>query len=256
MCDVIRRIRYLLVSVVLLLSLAEAGQSQSARRLTNYVARSQETSFVSCWDEPFGSRFARSPVLTSPDGTYRAYAEVEAIAFEPFNKERYRGPLCANTTRLFVFRSTEREPRLVYFHEPTAWELGNGIRLVDWSKDGSALLLELVTWQYESEGVAKSLLLYVPEFGIFHRRDFSPIFAKRHGKDCGVHIELEGFDPDGKVILKTGPVDADEEEMGVESCVSKVGRWRFNPDDDSLVELGGNFRVQKYGKIVKAPANK
>src|SRR5207244_1930428 len=74
-------------------------------QLPTVSRNSHDTSRVSCWinsERDFGSRFARSKILVSPDGRRRAYAEAEAGAFKPKIENSYGGPRCANITTLFI----------------------------------------------------------------------------------------------------------------------------------------------------------
>src|SRR6266403_3914460 len=60
---------------------------------------------VTCYDESgklIGQNKMRTFVLESPDGTYRAYAETEAVTHEKRNATGDEYVECENTSRLFV----------------------------------------------------------------------------------------------------------------------------------------------------------
>jgi len=105
---------------------------------------------ASCYDvateKLVGSHTSRSSVLVSPDGSFRAYAESDAVASGLANR-----PECSNTSRLFVAGRDSRKFQTVLSVEPSPKSLGNGIDLVDWSPKGHRLLLAQGTWQYGSD---------------------------------------------------------------------------------------------------------
>ena len=135
------------------------ARAQSAVRLP-ITERSSDTAKVSCWkgsDHPI-SRLGRSPIISSSAG-YRAYAEVKATAFRPKYQETYTGPLCENTSRLFLAGPGDAEFKLAYSQSPDFSD-GNSLKLVDWSPDGMHLLMERTIWKYESEGNYTDLVLF------------------------------------------------------------------------------------------------
>jgi hypothetical protein len=221
------------------------------------VEISSNTSYVSCFGKSGdldGSRFARSPVLVSPDGQFRAYAEVEAVAFKPIEgKGAYAGPLCANTSRLLVNNPHSEAFVVVLLQEPTRWKLGNAIRLVDWSPDNHLLLVDLTIWQYESDVIGKNIVIYDTRFGTFTIPDYSRIFRERFGKQCFVDIELKGFSAEGNVVLRVGPVD---EEFEGPSCVDQQGLWVLDPNGDKASPLAHDYHVQRYGRFEERPVVK
>ena len=78
---------------------------------------------------PYQSRSARTPILSSPDGQKEAYAEASA---------RAQGDHCSNRSAVFV-RQNGHAFELIFLQQPEEMLLGNGVRIIDWSKDGTKL---------------------------------------------------------------------------------------------------------------------
>lgn len=121
-------------------------QAQSAVRLP-IIQRSSNTRQLTCWKDSdhLISKLGRSPIISSSPG-YRAYAEVDAIAFKPKYQETYTGPLCENRVKLFLAKPAESSFRIVLDSNSPKGDCitiegtdsceVKGIRLVDWSKNG------------------------------------------------------------------------------------------------------------------------
>jgi hypothetical protein len=106
--------------------------------------------------------------MISSRAGYHAYAEVEAIAFKPKYQGTYTGSLCENRVRLLLAKadgssfqilldSNSPKGDCVTVEGAESCEV-KGIQLVDWSRDGTFLLADLVQWVYESD----ALLMHVP----------------------------------------------------------------------------------------------
>jgi hypothetical protein len=145
-------------SLLIVVALAANGQQQSegpqngsgATRLKPKLTISKKTQYVSCWNKRnqlIGSRLVRTPILASPNGSHRAYVEVEATAFQPKDLATYVGPLCENTSRLFFAGSGEAKFTVLFSQSQDDFLDGNSLTLVDWSPDGAQLLMERTRWK-------------------------------------------------------------------------------------------------------------
>lgn len=230
--------------------------AQSAVRLP-ITARSTNTSEISCWkgsDHPI-SRLGRSPVISSSAG-YRAYAEVEATAFSPKYQETYAGPLCENTSRLFLAGPGEAEFKLAYSQSPDFSD-GNSLKLVDWSPDGVHLLLERSSWKYESEGNYTDLVLFDPNSRAVTAPELSKILEGRFGKDCGSENSVIGFTPEGNAVILVAPLADTYYNEGATSCVKQKTLLALDAKralQDMAQLLPGDFKARHYAQSPKRQA--
>jgi len=226
------------------------------------VSTSKYTQDVSCWDKTqqfTGLHLVRSPILVSSDGLHRAYVEVEATAFEHKDVATYGGPLCENTSRLFFAGPRETRFRLAYLQSPDFSD-GNSMKLVDWSPDGTHLLVELSQWKYESEGDYTDFLVFSPNSGVVSKPDLSGILSARFGKDCGSENSVSGFTPEGRVVVAVAPLADDIALMnGAKSCVDRRTLLTLDFEHgltESVRTLPGNFSVRHYGRFQESRASK
>jgi hypothetical protein len=230
--------------------------TQSAVRLP-ITARSTNTSEISCWkgsDNPI-SRLGRSPVISSSAG-YRAYAEVKATAFKPKYQETYAGPLCENTSRLFLAGPGDAKFKLAYSQSPDFSD-GNSLKLVDWSPDGMHLLMERTSWPYESEGNYTDLVLFDPNSGGVTAPDLSKILEGRFGKDCGSENSVIGFTPDGNAVILVAPLEDTYYNEGATSCVNQKTLLALDAKrglQDIAQVLPGDFKARHYGQFLQGQA--
>jgi len=205
--------------------------SDEARRLPVSEPTLRDTSYVSCWNEKLSqwrSLFARSALLTSPNGGYRAYVEVEATAFEPVDLNTYTGPLCTNTSKLFVAGPHDEKFKTAYIRQPDSkYEMGNSLRLVAWSPDSTKLLLELAQWGYESDaGIDHALVVYDTSFNAVITIDADNLRKRlAFAPDCVLSMVAEGFTSLGEPVVKIGHLRLDETEEGAKQCVRQTGFW-------------------------------
>jgi hypothetical protein len=196
---------------------------------------------VNCGDKPpYKSQAARSPVLSSPDGNRDAYAEAKA---------RWVGS-CVNTSALFV-RDKDGAYQLVFLQEPTEELVGNGIRLIDWSKDGTQLLFEVIRWQDGSDaGPSNDIWIYNATTGVFTAAPIEHIF-KSFGAGCFTTVEPLGFSTTGTVAMHfSAKQDVDEEGKIVSpKCDKKCGTWLFDPRRNNLKQTSADYSVPKWGKV-------
>lgn len=227
--------------------------AQSAVRLP-ITERSGDTAEVSCWkgnDHPI-SRLGRSPVISSSAG-YRAYAEVKATAFRPKYQETYAGPLCENTSRLFLAGPGDAEFKLAY-SQSADFSDGNSLKLVDWSPDGMHLLMERASWKYESEGTYTDLALFSLSSGGVTAPDLSKILEGRFGKDCGSENSVIGFTPEGNVIILVNPLEDTYYNEGATSCVSQKTLLALDAKHalQGIAQvLPSDFKARRYGQYPK-----
>ena len=218
-----------------------------------WVEISTDPSAANCFREPFGSRLIRTPELVSPDGRFRARAQTEVIAFR--KSRSTEGPACANTSRLFISGRRGPGEELVYLLEPRRWQLGNSLRVVDWSPDSRRLLAEVSAWQYQSDVINQGVLLFDMVHGAFDTPDVMGILEKRLGKSCEVDFSVKGFAPDGNIVVEMAPKPSE----GIDSppgCLPKQGRWLVDWDRGTLEPAAGGISVRTYGKWTVQPAGR
>ena len=216
----------------------------------SWVEVSADPSAANCFREPFGSRLVRTPELASPNGRFRARAQTEVIAFR--NSVSAEGPACANTSKLLVYGRRGSSEELVYLLEPRRWQLGNSLRVVDWSLDSRRLLVEVSAWQYQSDVNDQAVLLYDTVHGTFDTPDVTGILAKRLGRSCQVQFSVKGFSPDGNIVIemKPYPREGTDSEPG---CLTKDAPWLLNWDRETLAPMVSGATVQHYGKWIPQP---
>ncbi len=213
-----------------------------ATRLKPSITTSKNTKYVSCWNKEqvtTNSRLVKSPVLASPDGSHRIYVEVEATAFQPKDAATYVGPLCQNTSRLFLAGAGDAPFKLVYSQTPDFSD-GNSLKLVDWSPDGMHVLFERTSWPYESEGDFTDVLEFNLASGDVTAPDLSKILEARFGKDCGSENSVLGFTADGDAIVLVKPLADTHYNEGASSCVKQK----------TLLTLNGKQGLQSIAKIL------
>lgn len=237
-------------------------QVTTAKRLAPSESTSKKTQHMSCWDNTksfTGSHLVRSPILASADGLHRAYVEVEAIGFEPQDTRTYIGPLCENTSRLFVAGPHDQTFRLIYLYSP---ELsgGNSMELVDWSPDGTHLLVEVSQWTYESEAEYTDFLVFNWNSGTVAKPDLSQILASRFENDCGSENRATGFTPEGWVVVAVNPlVDGIAIMNGAKSCVARRVLLALDLERGPAITtqtLSDSFKVRHFGTFSESHAAK
>lgn len=238
------------------------AQEQSAVRLP-IAERSTDTAMLSCWKGSNGpnSRIGRSPVISS-NANDRAYAEVRAIAFKPKYYETYAGSLCENSIKLFLTKRgapnseillDSRLPKnsCVTVEGKDSCEV-NGIKLVDWSRDGRFLLADLVLWVYESDsGFTRVPIVYDIRGKDFIRPDVYHFFDKYYRVDaskenCEFVLLTEGFSPEGNLIMAASrpPLNPSYDQV---FCFNGKQTLEFELETNKIRRLPANYKVQPYG---------
>ena len=213
--------------------------SHAAQGQTVEVLATTDLSSVDCGEAMAQDRVVRSPALVSPNGQYRAYGEVGTRATRDTQLA-----WCANRSKLFVGSASSRVLRQVYEEEPTYWMRGNGIRLVDWSADSRYLLVELWRWQYYSDTIGTSILVYDSEKDLFLVPDLDRLFSRRFGRECWLDIRLLGFASDNRVAF-----EAEDNEMLGSACLEKKSRWLLEPTRGDLMRIPEDYKLSTYGKL-------
>jgi hypothetical protein len=238
-------------------------QAQSAAVLP-VTERSANTAELSCWKgNSFGSRFARSAVISSSAGA-RAYAEVQATALKPKYQETYSGPLCENSIKLFLASAHTSSFRVfIDTKDCSAVADGdfcnaNGVQLVDWSRDGNLLLAETVSWQYESDSrLLRVPIVYDVAKRRFTRPDVYHLFDTYYKTDsyeekedpasthCDYELLTEGFSPEGNVVLSASrPPLSDTYEPVF--CFAGKQKFLFDLASKAIKPVPSDYSVEHY----------
>jgi len=232
----------LIIAATLSSSTVSAQQGNSA--LTNKYALPY---YLDCGREPpYKSQSARSRVLSSADDKREAYAEVKARAASEQD--------CTNTSAVLV-RQGSGAFDLIFFQapiaEPTGRLDGNGVKLIDWSKDGAMLLFDVLRWNYSSDAPpGDDLWIYYARDGALKQVPLRTIF-RRFGDGCAVSFEPLGFSETGEVLVQFSAkqgYDVDG-EPNLPKCEAKRVAWLFDPGSSRLTQAPYNSSVQKWGKI-------
>lgn len=213
------------------------------------VERRIETEALTCFGDgegdAYGTRVARTPVLVAPDGGFRAYAEVEALAFsEEYGPE----PGCVNFSRLHLARGSGGF-ELVLSLSPFAGLSGNSIRLVDWSSDGRRLLLETEMWAYGSEFDNPDILVLHAARRYFEALDMGEALRLQFDRPCFLFWRALGFLADGAVAVETQSAG----ELYGPSCEERPSRWRFDAGD-GLSRLPAGTQIERHARELGPPS--
>jgi hypothetical protein len=215
--------------------------------------KSSDPEIVTCGEKPpLASRTVRGNIFVSPDEKHRAYVEVEATALHPQRPAGYSGPLCVNSSRLYV-GGDPGDLKIRFLQEPADIENGNALRLVDWSADGRRLLAELSEWQYEQPGQTHSVIIYDSRSGTFQQPDLPRSFAKMYGHECSLNLHVLGFSAQGEIVMEGQPLTPEEEEVsGTSSCAKKRVFFEMDRATENLVSVPEMPKVQHNAKVESA----
>jgi hypothetical protein len=229
--------------------LAGFAFAQASTPAPENTPKSTDSGLVTCGEHPpYASRTVKSDSLVAPDGKHKAYAEVEATALYPQRASGYSGPLCVNSSRLFVMGDSG-EFKLRFMQEPADVENGNSLRLIDWSADGRRLLAELAEWHYEQPGVMHSILLYDSRYGTFQQPEIAHLLAKTYDHECSLDFRILGFGLQAKIVLEGNPLTPEDEEIqGVSSCVKKKTYFELDRATETLVAVPEMPKIQHNAK--------
>jgi hypothetical protein len=130
-----------------------------------------DTAYAPCLEGQVGVRSYQSPVLVSPDGLWRAYANVEA---------RPGGDVgCSNLSTLELQSSMNGAFEVVHTVKPELYLEGNGLKLVSWSPQRHLLAVEVSLWQYASDTGGNSVLVYDADRKRTIEPDLAKLFAQK-----------------------------------------------------------------------------
>lgn len=211
-----------------------------------YRESPENTYFVSCGQQPpYVSKTAQSHILISPGKSHRAYTIASA---------EVSSGNCVNNSKLFV-QSPEKSAQyeIVFLQVPTELERGNGIRIIDWSRDGNSLLFDVLFWQYGSDAQTENeVWVYNSSSGVFSQLGIKK-FYKKYGEGCMVDIEPLGFSYDGEVILKISVKQEYDEEGDklTPLCVEKQELWSYNLSSYQVKTVSLPYRLQHWGTEFK-----
>ena len=213
---------------------------------------SGDTKFVSCFakGQPISSHVVRSPVLISPNGNRRAYVEVEAMAFRPSNESPDSEFSCENASRLFLSGREPDEFRVAYSQAPPDVSDGNSLRLVDWSADGTSVLMERTIWGYETEGEFTDFVVFDLKSGKTTIPDLTKVLGARYGKDCGSDNSVLGFTSHDDIAIFVSPLPDTFYNDGAVSCVkhrTAVALDAARSWQGVAQELPPDFKAQHFG---------
>ena len=197
--------------------------------------------YLSCGEkEHYSSHTARSPVLVSPAGKYSAYVEVKA---------NWVDGQCVNTSKVLVQNNSDPY-QIVFLQEPTEMQMGNGIRLIDWSRNSNSLLFEVQQWGWLSDaGLSHEVQIYDAVPGVFKTVPLEHEIANL-GDGCLVTVQPLGFSETGEAVLRFSAKQyfEPEGEARKPACTAKQGVWIFDPKSNRLKNAPSNYQVQRWGK--------
>jgi len=154
--------------------------------------------------------------------------------------------LCAGAAALLNWSSFQAP-----IEEPTGEDFGNGVKLIDWSKDGAMLLFDVLRWNYASDaGPFDDLWIYHATHGLLQKVRLDRIFRTFDG-GCDVSFERRGFSAAGEVVLRLSAKQGHDVggEISLPRCNEKSVAWLFDPGNQRLTQASYSYSVQKWGTI-------
>lgn len=230
------------------------GNTQVRSNSSSPVSR--RDSSVSCYDKDSGRLVGpnklRTVVFESPDGTYRAYADTEALTHKKRDAQGDEYVDCENTSRLFAAGPQNRGFRQVVIVWPTPELAGNSIGLIDWSPKGHRLLIAEGLWGYGSDFGGIVIRIYDADSDKLSSESFvQEAFRRDAGKDCVGVFQPLGFSGDGGIIVRAGPYfDVGEEQPRADTCVAKEGVWLIAAANGAIRQLPDSYKPKQYCKEV------
>jgi hypothetical protein len=187
------------------------------------------------------STSAQGQEFVAPDGAHKAYVKVVATVRKDTSSEEND---CLNQTTLLANKGPDG-PYETVFSSAGGKDagFGNGIQLIDWSADSTALVADLITWWYYSEGWEHTILVYTPKIQSVQKRSLRELFSGTLHRECGVEAQLAGFLQDGRLAVRALPIP---EEEGP-SCVAAESWWAADLNDFKLSRIATNPKLQRNG---------
>jgi hypothetical protein len=127
--------------------------------------------------------------------------------------------------------------------------LGNGVRLIDWSKDGTQLLFDVLLWQWGSDAPPSSeIWIYNADTGVFKRLPLTGQIAS-FGEGCLVSVDPLGFTAVGKVAVRlTASQYLEPGETRPSACSSETQVWLFDARTNQVARTSSDYSVPRWGK--------
>lgn len=227
--NALRELAGVVASVLVLLVQAGAAQIVEA-----------DTLLVACSDATSAPRVVRSPVLSSP--AYASYVEVRAAWRTSDN-----GRSCGVTASLFVKPAGEGSFSLSYRKSPTEEELGQGLRMIDWSPDGRMLALEGSWWQPNSDVAGRSVLLYDANRKTIREIDLEKPLSSALGRSCSVRLgAVRGFTQGGQVVVDVDDYVDSYAKSTSSKCFSQTSRWAVSANGERARPLVKTDTIKRF----------
>lgn len=254
----LRPLKLAIVTLIFLAVVAAAkppagddAQTSDADALLAPGQKETPTGYLECYAKGRRSRRAISPLVISRKGRRAAYVEV--VATKPSSP--VFGAECANTTRLLVsHRGGPFRPAILI--EPKRVRLGNGMKIVDWSRDSNLLLLEEYDWQWASDApIGHHVVIFEPASGATHELEMDVLTDGRSSERCTADVRVLGFTADNGVVVEaqifTG-LEMGEELEDVapeERCEEVTETWVFDAGTWEGRKSAEPAKTIRYGRV-------
>jgi hypothetical protein len=121
--------------------------------------------------------------------------------------------------------------------------------MVDFSPDGSSLLLVHNSWRQRRESRNVRITTVTLKTGRMRWQNAWDIFG---WGDCDATVEPEGFLGDGKVLIRARPSVAYGHPRP--NCVSSAGLYATDLLSPGVTHLPDTTSIQRYGKLIEGPS--
>ncbi len=194
--------------------------------------------WVSCFSENGqqfeGPRAVRTPLVTSADGSLKAYAEIEA--------NEVPRQSCENTVRLFVSFPGVEGFRQVFLQKPSVVDgTANSLGPIGWSPNGRWLLVEYGNWWYDSDAGARTVLLYDRQKDRASIPDLRRLIRRSLKRECSITVsDVVGFDASSHVLLRLADRSEEGDDQPQSRCFRKVEQWSIDPERGTIKRVSGH----------------
>ena len=217
-----------------------------------------DTTDVGCLGRYPESRIVRGPEVTSPDGRFTAWAEIEIDSRLEADPDAW--PPCLHASSVYLTgpgdaESTESDAaQVVHLHLPNDQASGNTVWIVDWSADSRYLLFGDAEWQYEADYSGRLYWIYDTQSRMRRPVSHEPSLIGHFAGDCAIHAGVIGFAEDNRLVVAVLPgaeLDFEElleEEPAESACVGRETRLLFDPATSKLEPLPATATVERHGR--------